>query len=96
MSDLISRQAAIDVAYKYKADIIAEEIEDLPSAQPRWIPCSERLPEFEGKYLVTDEAGGITDILVDDFFQYDDGTWGWMYSQNVIAWMPLPEPYKEG
>ena len=27
----------------------------LPSAQPeqQWIPCSERLPEKEGKYLVT-------------------------------------------
>lgn len=33
MKDTISRQAAIDIAYKYKADIIAEEIEDLPSVQ---------------------------------------------------------------
>ena len=33
-SDLISRQAAIDIAYKYKADIIAEEIEELPTIQP--------------------------------------------------------------
>lgn len=34
MNDSISRQAAIDIAYKYRADIIAEEIEDLPSVQP--------------------------------------------------------------
>ena len=32
--DMISRQAAIDIAYKYKADIIAEEIEELPTIQP--------------------------------------------------------------
>lgn len=32
-NDLVSRQAAIDIAYKYRADIIAEEIEDLPSVQ---------------------------------------------------------------
>ena len=32
-NDLVSRQKAIDIAYKYRADIIAEEIEDLPSAQ---------------------------------------------------------------
>lgn len=41
MDDLISRQAAIDVAYKYKADIIAEEIEELPSAQPEIIRCKD-------------------------------------------------------
>lgn len=39
--DLIDRQAAIDVAYKYKADIIAEEIEDSPSAQPEIIHCRD-------------------------------------------------------
>lgn len=39
VGDTISRQAAIDIAYKYKADIIAEEIEELPSAQPE--PMSE-------------------------------------------------------
>ena len=38
--DLIRRQAAIDVAYKYKADIIAEEIEDLPPSQPEVKPIS--------------------------------------------------------
>ncbi len=65
------------------------------SNTPQWIPVTEKLPENEGKYLVTDEAGGIADILIDDFFQYDDGTWGWMYSQNAVAWMSLSlEPYE--
>ena len=32
-NDLVNRQKAIDIAYKYRADIIAEEIEDLPSVQ---------------------------------------------------------------
>ena len=26
------------------------------TAHPNWIPCSERLPEEEGSYLVTDDA----------------------------------------
>ena len=50
MNDLISRQAAIDVAsgYCHPANI-AKELAKLPSAQPepRWIPVSERLPSKE-------------------------------------------------
>ena len=41
VTDTISRQAAIDIAYKYKADIIAEEIEDLPFVQPEIIHCRD-------------------------------------------------------
>lgn len=58
MDDLISRQAAIDACIKVRelhAYDEIEEIKHLPSAQPeqRWIPCSERLPEANGRYLVT-------------------------------------------
>ena len=83
----------------------------LPSAQSehRWIPCSERLPEKGGQYLVTrghKSCGNLwnrvyivnySDLMglkkekiwwsgnvgKSDFEKYDD----------VIAWMPLPEPY---
>lgn len=58
-----------------------------------WIPCSEQLPEEEGSYLVTDDAGGIKTVQDDEFLHYEDGTPLWLYSQNVIAWRPLPEPY---
>lgn len=56
MSDLISRQAAIDALDKRFDSIpmnqtteillLRKDLRDLPSAQPeqRWIPCSERLP----------------------------------------------------
>ena len=45
-NDLVNRQEAIDIAYKYRADIIAEEIEDLPAAQSesktgKWIEDNE-------------------------------------------------------
>ena len=56
-----------------------------------WIPCSERLPEKSGRYLVC--IDGVAWIA--DFF---NSTWfgkRYRYS-NVIAWMPLPTPYKEG
>jgi len=67
MSDLISRQAAIealsycdftktynDETALYK-DSVIYELENLPSAQPeqRWIPCGERLPEDTRPVIVT-------------------------------------------
>lgn len=67
-------------------------IDSVPSVDmPTWIPCSERLPEREGRYLCTnDELGGwITSINI----------WlgdHWLYpNEKPIAWMPLPEPYRE-
>jgi hypothetical protein len=60
----------------------------------RWIPCRERLPEKEGMYIVTDDAGGMATVNTDEFSHYESGEPMWMFSQNVTAWMPLPEPYK--
>lgn len=57
--------------------------------EPRWIPCSKRLPENDEEVLVTDDAGGLASVGI-DWFDSDNGRW-W-YSQNVTAWMPLPEP----
>lgn len=57
--------------------------------QTRWIPCSERLPEREGWYLTSlgDKTYGGVDV--------DMYCKGWVkYGTHVLAWMPLPEPYK--
>lgn len=88
-------------------------LETLPSAQPepQWIPCSERLPEVSGRYLVTrglKAAGAIwnrvyianySDLMgLRDYMIFWDGNVGksdFVRFDDVIAWMPLPEPYKE-
>lgn len=68
-----------------------DDIEDAPTVM-EWIPCSERLPEKEGRYLVTCEKCGAWSV--------DWNIWAdnkiWLWEQGVSAWMPLPEPYKEG
>lgn len=76
-------------------------IEHAPTIEPqRWIPCSERLPEEDTDILVTYVDGEETRIIP---VNYGRGTWfdcifdRALDSLNVIAWMPLPEPYrKEG
>ena len=57
MNDLISRQAAIDLCDWYDNPSMREDLEKLPSAQPGWIPCSERLPEQKGIYPVWTAKG---------------------------------------
>ena len=103
MDDVISRQAAIDALAKFVPYAICDEstesytngltdaynlILQLPSAQPEphWIPCSERLPEERGFYLTTTKDKAVyCDYWNEDNFDR---------TEMVIAWMPLPEPYK--
>lgn len=103
MSDLINRQDVIKRAHLPTIEdagyevIRLDYVLSLTPAQPeqRWIPCSERLPEKEGIYIVTDDAGGMATVSTDEFSHYEDGEPMWMFSQNVTAWMPLPERYQE-
>lgn len=80
--------------YSTKDALVSEEVDGVPA--PQWIPVTERLPEKEGHYFVTDEAAGMAEALIDKYICCDDGEWVWLYSQNVTAWMELPAPYKEG
>ena len=60
---------------------------------PRWIPCSERLPDKDGRYLTTNSR--IGEWIVDWNIWHNEPKPSWLYNQGVIAWMPLPEPYTE-
>ena len=54
-----------------------------------WIPVSERLPEWGERVLTIDNDGDYEiNHIMDD--EYDE----WFYDYDIIAWMPLPEPYK--
>ena len=58
---------------------------------PEWIPCSERMPEEAGSYLIT--ARTISGIrYVRPGLLYSNGKFG---RDSVIAWQPLPKPYEE-
>jgi len=90
MDDLISRQETIEAiesrTYRHTyLDQIVGIIKDLPTAQ-QWIPCSERMPEKPGKYLVTVKNGNVyagTFDVISGKFQC-----------AATAWMQLPEPWR--
>ena len=61
-------------------------IDEQPQAD-KWIPVEERLPSENGKYLTTCEGIKIPQIRL-----YKNG---WDSIAEVIAWQPLPQPYKK-
>lgn len=75
------------------------DLQELLDEQPtvmQWVPVTEKLPKEEGYFFVTDEAAGMAETQIDKYIRCDDGEWVWLYSQHVVAWMPLPEPYRGG
>ena len=78
--------------------------------EPQWIPCSEkRLPE-EGERVLCTHLGGLNPNrqVIEHIYQNGKFVLGWdmdmnpssptfmqRYMGKIVAWMPLPEPYKE-
>lgn len=65
-----------------------------------WIPVSERLPEESGRYLayiINEYDNSLRYAMTADFYSklkewaVDDES----ASDNVVAWMDLPSPYKK-
>lgn len=110
MSNSINKQDAIKAVGKWmqkefgyldlnRSERLIDTIEALPSADRPigWIPCNKSLPKENGKYIASLEDS------VYPWANFFNGKW-FMLSLNgiarefgeyeVIAWMPLPEPYK--
>ena len=121
ITDTISRQAAIDALGdepevwtgkdEYAQGLNNQwhydrnAIKAVPSAEPQWIPCSERLPDKPIQVLV---YAMNSHFSIAQYREMRTATseyeMAWVTSSaydnpdkitNVIAWMPLPEPYKE-
>ena len=74
---------------------IASIIEEQPKIG-EWIPCSERLPEESGTYIVNAIENSIIHVT---FAKWMPRMKRWNLSGNrsywkVTAWMALPEPYR--
>lgn len=80
-------------------DLAIKALEERPHG--KWIPVSKRLPKKNGLYIVTEKQFSMDRSLSDKFdiivepVEYSNGKWQRANFYQVIAWMPLPEPYKE-
>ena len=97
-----------------------EDIDEQPTIElPKWIPCSERLPEehesiwakakgtdrwSEAMWEKQSDEVIVTELFEDGTTRTDtacthDGEWYVkvkIVKRKIIAWMPLPEPWKGG
>ena len=104
VGDTISRQAAIELIEnesrkwgdEYEISDVLCDLSDMPSAQ-QWIPVSSgNLPGVRQRVLCQCQMGIQVVLRLTD-----DGDWECIYPPStymksfVIAWMPLPSPYKE-
>ncbi len=117
--DAVSRSDVIDMLEMYpfteygEYESARETVKRLPSAQPeqQWIPCSERLPEKNGRYLVTRGLKVCNSIWNRVYIiNYSDlmglkaekiwwdgnvGKSDFQRIDDVVAWRELPEPWRE-
>lgn len=93
-TEVMSTDEIAERALKASKQSMIKILHDMPSVAParpnsEWIPVSERLPEWGERVLTIDNDGDYEiNHIMDD--EYDE----WFYDYDIIAWMPLPEPYK--
>ena len=84
-------QAYTDKQHEEAKRIAIEALE-----QRMWIPVHKRVPKKNGNYLVTYETSDGTATL--RYEAVDHYGPSWLHESKhtkAVAWMPLPEPYKE-
>ena len=76
--------------YRQLADWL-KELKQLKE-QIRWIPVSEKLPNFNDIVLASTESDYDDELRVIIMVYCAEYFW---FDGKIKAWMPLPEPYKD-
>ena len=88
----VGKEQAIDLAI----EIVQEVAEEYNGG---WIACSERLPEDDSICIVTVEYPNNETMVDHGWFDRNGVCWfvgmHEFRTSNVLAWQPLPEPFKE-
>lgn len=82
----LERHGFIDDEVK---DMCIEALGNDTNVGSKWIPCSERLPKDNQEVLIFADGNIEIDTYYDGEFEACC-----FYGNEVIAWQPLPEPYK--
>lgn len=106
---ITDRYEACEYGWYEAIEAVIEVIQNMEDGKTDndWIPVSEKLPEEnDGKYYPMLNVSTSYGAVKWGFYRVRDKEW-YIYSEmhgelikaedkEVIAWQPLPEPYKEG
>lgn len=91
-------------ALKKENERLKAEQQEKINVGSKWIPCSE-LPKTSGVYQITRKIYEGEQVYYITDSAYFDGQNTWhndnrvnhsrCYFKEIVAWQPLPEPYKE-
>lgn len=81
--------------YQWQVEMVKAFMDAL---NPDWILCSKELPPDDRTVLVTLKwSEDDYEVTLGEYWHDSPSSKGWgTYEGHVIAWMPLPEPYKDG
>ena len=105
IKDRISEAATEACGYSPLTRVVSEEeINRILEQESGWIPVDERIPENDKYILISYENFTLADIgryEIDKdgtgtFYPGDEDKSCVSFGLFVNAWMPLPEPYREG
>lgn len=106
--EVVETKAVMDILSEVEAEYInksTEHINKSSDCSSGWIPCSEKMPEegvcvlvwYEyyryGEYNRLFRTHGISYTFEGKWSGFVNGSSGWR-ELRIIAWMPLPEPYR--
>lgn len=79
-------------------EAVIEFVEAFPKEKD-WIPCSEGLPEEDMSVIICTNDGMVCEGQYTERYGYAMrrgffAECGFIISERVIAWQPLPEPYR--
>lgn len=83
--DFPYRDEVIPVA-KEALDIAIKALEQ----EPRWIPVSEMLPDFNDVVLASTDSNYDESKVIIIVYNADE----FWFNGRIKAWMPLPKPYR--
>ena len=100
MVRMIDADKLIEEIESYRGDIFSSEIVELIKQMQtvgEWIPCSERMPDESGTYIISAIDGNILRVSFAKWMPRFRtlALSGCRSYWKVTAWMPLPEPYKK-
>ena len=95
LQQIIEKHNMVNLAYDEMSDF-ERDILKYAEQEPKWIPVSERLPEENKQVLIQYRTRYRDDVnLFDVTSRADYNYWQGIGREiDVIAWMPLPKPYK--